>query len=104
MKSRKNLVISAIAALSGASMLALMSPASALTLAGSTLDQTFASSQVDLASWHGGRGRDHMGSYMGHGGYHGGYYWGHGYGWGYSGPSWGSCSIYGGPYRCYYPF
>src|ERR1700677_3295441 len=60
MNGRKNFVISAIAALSGASMLALMSPASALTLAGSTLGQTVASSKPHVASWHGARGGDNQ--------------------------------------------
>lgn len=111
MNIRKNHVKSAIAALSGASMLALaMSPASALTLVGPALDQPLASSQIELAGWHGdggfGHGDRHYGGHWGHD------YWGHGYwGHGYWGSGYGEymyppfyppspCSIFGGSLHC----
>ena len=105
MNIRKNYLVPAIAALSGASMLALAaSPASALTLPGPTMERAVAASQVDLAGWHGDHGwghRDHDG--WRHRGYHG--YWGHGYNWGpgywESGYPSGPCAIFGGVIQCF---
>jgi hypothetical protein len=101
MINRKNLVTSALAALAGVSMLALsMSPASALTLPGPALDQVVASSQVDLAHWHGdpGWGRHGDWRWHDHRGYWGRDYWGSSY-WGDYPP--GPCRIFGGVYQCF---
>jgi hypothetical protein len=80
--SRK-LATRSLAALAGASMLALsLNPASAFTLPAPSLEQPVASAQVEKVWWHHGWG------------YHGGWGWRHGWGWhrpwgwGY-GPGWG---------------
>jgi len=66
----------AIAALGGAAMLALsLSPASAFTLSGPSLEQPIAAAQIDKVYWHHGWG----------GGWHGGWH----RGWGWRGPGWG---------------
>ena len=70
-----------IAAIAGASMLALASgPASAFTLSGPSLEQPVASAQIDKVWWRGG--------------WHGGWGWRGGWGgwrggWGWRGPGWG---------------
>jgi uncharacterized membrane protein len=106
MNSRKNYVKSAIAALSGASMLALsLGPASALTLPSPMVKPTVETANVELASFrHGGGGSYGHGYGYGWGhGYYGHGYYGHGYwGYGYGFPYYSPCSIYGGPYYCYY--
>jgi hypothetical protein len=108
MNIRKNYIKSAIAVMSGASMLALaMCPASALTIPGASLNQSLASSQIDLAHWHGDRGFGHHGGEgwgwhdRGHGGhnYWGSGYWNSGYGYPIYQPS--PCRIFGGELICY---
>jgi hypothetical protein len=82
--SRK-LATCSLAALAGAAMLALsMSPASAFTLAAPSLEQPFASAQIDKVWWHHGYG------WGGGWGWHRPWGWGGGpyYG-GYYGPGWG---------------
>jgi hypothetical protein len=88
--SVQNLAKYTVAALGGATMLALtLSPASAFTLAAPSLEAPVASAQIDKVWWHGGWG--------GHHGWGGGWGWHHGYGWGggYAGPGWGGG--YAGP-------
>ena len=91
--SLRSLASRSIAAAAGASMLALsLSPASAFTLAGPSLQQPVASLQIDKVWWrHRGWGWG-PGAIIGGlaagalvGGYYGGYY-GSGYGPGYYGP------------------
>jgi hypothetical protein len=82
--SLRSLTGYSIAALAGAAMLALsLSPASAFTLSGPSLEQPLVSSQIDKVWWHHGWG----------GGWHGGWGWGwhRGWGWhaGWGGPGWG---------------
>jgi hypothetical protein len=74
-----------IAALAGVSMLALgLSPASAMTLAGPSLEQSVAASQIDKVWWRGGWG------WRGGG-------WGHrGWGWRGRGWGWGPAAVVGG--------
>jgi hypothetical protein len=73
-----------IAALAGVSMLALsLSPASALTLAGPSLEKSVASAQIDKVWWRGGWG------WRGGG-------WGWRGGWGYRGWGWGPAAVVGG--------
>jgi hypothetical protein len=108
MNIRNNYIGSAIAAVFGASMLALsVSSASALTISNAALSQSLASSsQVDLASWHGDRGFGHHGGEgwrwhdRGHWGHN---YWGNGY-WdsGYEYPVYqpSPCRIFGGELIC----
>ena len=104
--SSGNLASRSIAALAGASMLVLsLSPASALTIAGPSLERSVASAQVDKVWWRGGWGwRGGLG-WRGGWGYRGwGWRGGRGYagwrgpGWGpgYYGPGWG----YWGPGLC----
>jgi hypothetical protein len=81
--SVKTLAKYTIAAISGASMLALsLSPASAFTLSAPSLEQPVASAQIDKVWWHGGW---HHGWGGGWGWHHA---WGYGGGWGY-GDGWG---------------
>jgi len=82
MNSHKNYIKSAIAALSGASILALsMSQASALTLL--VPSEPLAPVQVEFVGFHGGEsGWSHRGGYYGGHGYWGHGYWGSGY-WGH---------------------
>jgi hypothetical protein len=83
--SVKTLAKYTIAAISGASMLALsLSPAAAFTLSAPSLEQPVASAQIDKVWWHGGW----------HHGWGGGWGWHHawGYGGGWGGGGWG----YGG--------
>jgi hypothetical protein len=81
--SRK-LTTGALAALAGAALLALsMSPASAFTLAAPSLEQPFASAQIDKVWWHHGWG--------------GGWGWHHGWGW-HRPWGWGGGPYYGGYY------
>jgi uncharacterized membrane protein len=81
MNMNKNCVKSAIAALSGASMLALsMGPASALTLPSPVVEKTVETMKLELAGFRHGGGYGH-GYGWGHGYYGHGYY-GHGYGYG----------------------
>ena len=104
MISRKTYIKSAIAALTGASMLTLsLSQASALTLVAPT--ELPAAVQVELVGFHGYGGWHQGGGY--HGGYWGHGYWGHGYWgsgyWGHRYPPYfppRPCSIFGGTLHC----
>ena len=79
-----------VAALAGVSMLALsLSPASAMTLAGPSLQNSVASSQIDKVWWRGGWGWG--------GGWHGGWGGWRGGGWGWRrGWGWGPAAVAGG--------
>ena len=84
--SIRNLANTSIAALCGAAMLALsLSPASAFTLSGPSLEQPVVSAGIDKVWWHHGWG----------GGWHHG--WGGGWGWhhGWAGGGWGGGYGYG---------
>ena len=79
--SIRTLASRSVAALAGASMLALsLSPASAFTLTAPSLEQSVASSQIDKVWWRGGWGW----------GWHRGWGW-RGRGWG-----WGPAAVVGG--------
>jgi hypothetical protein len=84
--SSAKLASRSIAALAGASLLALsLGPASAFTIAGPSLEHSVASAQTDKVWWRGGYG------WRGGWGWRGGYGWrgGWGYrGWGYPGYGW----------------
>ncbi|WP_158813658.1 hypothetical protein [Methylocapsa sp. S129] len=72
--SLRSLANYSIAALGGATMLALsLSPASAFTLSGPSLEQPVVSAQIDKVWWHHGWGG-------GWGWHHHGWGWGGGYG------------------------
>ena len=69
----------AVAAIAGGAMLTLsLSPVSAFTLAGPSLEQSVATSQIDRVWWRGGCG------------------WGRCGGWGWRGYGWGPGAFFGG--------
>jgi hypothetical protein len=78
----RNLTTYCVAAAAGAAMLALsLSPASAFTLSGPSLERPVASAQIDQVWWHRGYG------------------WGWHHGWG--GPGWGGPGWGGGWRHCW---
>jgi hypothetical protein len=93
--SLRSLTNRSIAALAGASMLAVsLSPASALTIAGPSLTQSVASAQIDKVWWRGGWGWGRGWGWRGGWGYRG---WGwRGPGWGWRGYGWGPAAVVGG--------
>ena len=87
--SIKSSTICAVGAIAGAAMLGLsISPASAFTLSGPSLERPVAFAQIDKVWWRGG-GWGWRG-----GGWRGG--WGRGPGWGYRGYGWGPAAVVGG--------
>src|SRR5579863_1531678 len=105
MTMNKTIVKSAVAALTGAAMLALAAaPASAMSLPVGALGEAAAGPQVELAHFRGGF-RD--GGFHGHDGwrYHDRYFYHHDWDYGYYGyPSYGypsyPCAIFGGTVVC----
>jgi len=93
--SLRSLASHSIAALAGASMLALsFGPVSALTIAGPSLEQSIASAQIDKVWWRGGWGWGGGWGWRGGWGYRG---WGwRGPGWGWRGYGWGPAAVVGG--------